>query len=250
MSWQAIQSAPAASAARCFLFERDTFAFANELIWEYRFAPAAGRATTHWNKPPPSYAHHCFVLVRSARQFLYHARFDSTQPQADVETYGRLIRTVVARNPRHPSPPDKRVVIPGYDSLRAFSIAQEPVLKAHCGGAWQSYFLRSHWRIVLPMTRRHQARMARQLVSSFESRLAPIAHLVRFPRLTINHGIVLMDWSETPTELRFTAYDPNQPGQPTELSFDREQRTFFFPRNHYWPGGRVDVIEAYRGGLY
>lgn len=232
------------------MFERDTFAFANELVWEYRFDPATGQATTHWNKPPPRYAHHCFVLVRSARQFLYHARFDSAKPQTNAETYARLIRTVVARNPRRPSAPEDRVVIPGYDSLRAFSAAHEGLLKANCGGAWQSYFLRSHWRIVLPMTRSHQARMAWQLVDSFGPRLAPIAHLIRFPQLTINHGIVLMDWTETPAGLRFIAYDPNQPVRPTELVFDREQRTFFFPRNHYWPGGRVDVIEAYRGGLY
>ena len=250
MSWQAIQPRAPIAAARRFVFERDTFAFANELIWEYRFDPITGKATTLWNKPPPNYAHRCFVLTRSARQFLYHARFDAALPVTDGETYCRLIRTVVSRDPRRPGTPENRAVVPGYEGLRAFSLAHEPLLKTHCGGAWQSYFLRSHWRIVLPMTRAHQAKMAQQLVDSFAPRLAPIAHLVRFPQLTINHGIVLTDHAETPAGIRFSAYDPNVPAQPAELFFDREQRTFHFPRNHYWPGGRVDVIEAYRGGLY
>jgi hypothetical protein len=51
--------------------------------------------------------------------------------------------------------------------------------------------------------------------------------------------------AETETGLRFTAYDPNQPGRPTELSYHRAARTFYFPRNHYWAGGKVNVVEAF-----
>ena len=93
-----------------FQFERDTFAFPNELIWEYRLDPTTGQAITFRREPPPTYAHHCFVLIRSARQFLYHARFDPTQPVADAATYDRLIRAVVSRNPRLVSAPERRMV--------------------------------------------------------------------------------------------------------------------------------------------
>jgi hypothetical protein len=237
-------------APRRFVFERDTFAFANELVWEYRFDAATGRTTTVRNDPPPTYAHRCFVVARSARQFLYHARFDAALPAPDDPQCRRLIRDVLSRSPRLASVPGNEVIIPGYDGLRAFSQAQERLLKAECGGAWQSYFLRSHWRMVFPISRRHQDRTARQLVAAFPARIAPIVHLVRFPQLTINHGIVLFDWSETPTGLRFLAYDPNIPARPAELIYDRAMRTFIFPRNHYWPGGRVDVIETYCGWFY
>ena len=230
---------------RRFEFERDTFAFANELVWEYRLDPATQKMVSRKNDPPPAYAHRCFVLVRSARQFFYHARFDASLPVADEVNYARLIRQVVARNPRRCVTEGQRVVIPGYDSLRAFSVGQARVLKASCGGAWQSYVLRSHRRMILPISRRHQEKMASQLVKSLPVRRAVIAHLFRFPQLTINHGIVLYDMTETAAGLRFTVYDPNQPSQPTALDYDRADRTFYFPHNHYWAGGQVNVVEAF-----
>jgi hypothetical protein len=241
---------PVEQCTRSFQFERDTLAFANELVWEYRFEPNTGAMTTSRNEPPPTYAHRCFVMVRSVRQFLYHARFEAALPVADAQTYLRRIREVVSRSPRRPSPETEKIVIPGYDCLRSFSQAQKGLLKAECGGAWQSYFLRSHWRMILPVFRRHQERMAGRLAAALTARRAPIVHLVRFPQLTINHGIVLYALAETPSALRFMAYDPNVPEHPAELSYSRADRTFYFPRNHYWAGGRVDVIEVYRGWLY
>ncbi len=236
--------------ARPFLFERDTFAFANELFWEYRFDDRTGLTTTVDSSPPPAYAHRCFVMVRSIRQFLYHARFAPELPTTDPASYQRLIREVVARSPRRVAPDEQRVVIPGYDGLRAFSRAHEPLLKAECGSAWESYFVRSHWRMVFPVWRRHQEGVARQLVRALRERPAPIVHLFRFPRISINHGIVLFGSNEGDRELQFDAYDPNIPAHPVKLIFDRAGRTFRFPRQHYWAGGWVNVIEAYRGGLY
>lgn len=242
MIWQAVL-AP-------FQFDRDTFAFANELYWEYRLDPATGRVTTFRNEPPPTYAHRCFVMVRSARQFFYHAIFAPDQPRADAPAYRRLIRQVVSRSPRQPSPAERKIVIPGYDGLRAFSQAQAALLKAECGGPWQSYFLRSHWRMILPISRRHQERMAGQLARAVGEPRPAVVHLVRFPQLTINHGIVLFDLAQTNTGIRFTAYDPNVPAHPAELIYQRTERTFLFPRNHYWAGGPVNVIEVYCGWLY
>jgi hypothetical protein len=184
-------------------------------------------------------------MVRSARQFFYHARFEPARAVADERTYRGLIRGVVSRSPRRPSPDADKLVIPGYDGLRSFSQAQAALLKAECGGAWQSYVLRSHRRMILPISRRHQEGMAAQLTRSLPVRRAVIAHIFRFPQLTINHGIVLYDLAETETGLRFTAYDPNQPQQPTELNYHLADRTFYFPRNHYWAGGQVNVVEAF-----
>jgi hypothetical protein len=235
---------------RRFLFERDTFAFANELVWEYRFDPATGRLTTVRRAPPPTYWHRCFVMVRSARQFLYHARFEPGLPVADAAAYGALIRQVVRRSPRVPSPDPERIVIPGYDSLRSFSREQAGLLKAGCGGPWQGYFLRSHWRMVFPVWRRHQERMAEQLCHALREQPALIVHLFRFPHITINHGIVLFGATESQGEIEFQAYDPNIPEHPAKLVYSRTARTFSFPRTHYWAGGPLSVVEVYRDWPY
>ena len=241
---------PPVAPARQFDFERDTFSFANELVWEYRLDPATGSMVTLKNNPPRPYTHRCFVMVRSARQFFYHARFEARQPPVAADSYRRLIRQVVGRSPRQPSREPDKIVFPGYDGLRAFSQAHEALLKAECGGAWQSYVLRSHWRMVFPISRRHQENISARLLESFDQRAMPIVHLVRFPQLTINHGIVLFGHQETETEILFAAYDPNQPGHPTQLVYRRTEQTFHLPRNHYWAGGRVDVIEVFRGWIY
>jgi hypothetical protein len=234
-----------------FRFDRDTFAFAHELVWQYRFDPVTGAMTTFRSNPPPTHYHRCFVMVRSTRQFFYHARFEPGLPVAETEVYRRLIRQIVSRNPRGASAPlEKRIVFPGYDGLRAFSQAHEPLLKAECGSAWQSYFLRSHWRMVFPVPGWHQERIAQRLTRSLRTAGVPLVHLFRFPRITINHGIVLYSLEETEGEIRFEAYDPNIPAHPVKLTYDRARRAFTFPPACYWPGGVLSVIEIYCGGLY
>ena len=241
---------PAEHCPRPFRFERDTFTFANELIWRYRFDPVTGSTTTMRCHPHPTHSHRCFVMVRSARQFFYHAQFDPGQPVAEPQVYRQLIREVVSRSPRQASPAAEKIVIPGYDCLRSFSRAQEPLLKAGCGRAWESYFVRSHWRMVFPVGRRHQERMARQLIQSIPGHRAPIVHLFRFPRITINHGVVLFGATESDRDIQFDVYDPNIPDHPLKLTYERAARTFSLPRTQYWAGGALNLIEMYIGGLY
>jgi hypothetical protein len=232
---------------RRFEFERDSFAFANELHWEYCFDDATGKTTFSKRDPKPDYAHRCFVLTRAARQFLYHARFEETRSaDGNKPDWRRRIQEVTRRSPRVPCQPGEEVLFPGYASLREFSRAHEFLLKAECGGAWRSYVLRSHWRMVFPITRAHQARTAEQLLAEITRGAAPIVHLVLFPKLTINHGMVLFDARETPRGVIFLAYDPNDPAKPSEITFDAATRTFSLPANRYWIGGVLDVIEIYR----
>src|SRR5690242_19863092 len=69
-----------------FVFQQDTLAYANQLVWEYYF-DTNGKWRSKPREPKPDYTHHCFVVARSARQFFEHARFDPTQPLADNATY-------------------------------------------------------------------------------------------------------------------------------------------------------------------
>lgn len=141
-------------------------------------------------------------------------------------------------------------MIPGYTNLHAFSEAQAPLLKSECGGAWQSYFQRGHWRMIFPLSHRHQERMAKQFADSLRRNSPPVVHLIRFPRLSINHAVVLFDSKESEKEIEFAVYDPNNPEQPAKLIYDRVARRFSFPAGHYFVGGRVDAYEIYHGWNY
>ncbi len=76
--------------------------------------------------------------------------------------------------------------------------------------------------------------------------LPPIVHLVRFPQLTINHGMTVFAVEQTEGKTCFQAYDPNVPTKPAKLTFDHAARSFTLPANRYWPGGKLEVIEIYR----
>jgi hypothetical protein len=235
--------------SRPFDFHTDTFAYGNDLVWEYHF-DAHGKWVHERREPPSDYTHHCFVVARSARQFFENATFAPDQPVADEKTYRRLISRVVSVDPSHPLPDAKRIVIPGYANLREFSAGQEHLLKDECGGAWQSYFQRGHWRMVWPFSRAHQKRTAEQLLADLRENRPPVVHVVRFPQLTINHSVLIFGATESEKEIAFSVYDPNKPDSPKTLNFDRATQTFDFAGNDYWPGGRVDIYEIYRSWNY
>jgi hypothetical protein len=234
---------------RPFNFQTDSFSYANELVWEYHFDDK-GKWVHQPREPAPDYTRHCFVVARSARQFFENAKFDTNQPVASEATYRHLVQRVVSVDPAHPLPDSKKIVIPGYANLRDFSGTNETLLKEECGGAWQSYFQRGHWRMIFPFSRAHQERTAKQLVSDLKENRPPVVHVVRFPQLTINHAVLLFDAKETEKEIQFSVYDPNKPEAPKMLTYDRATRTFNFPGNDYWPGGRVDIYEVYRSWNY
>lgn len=240
---------PAASASRPFQFERDTFAFANELVWEY-FYDHEGNWTTQKQSPKPTWSHRCFPMTRAARQFFHGARFDASQPATNCTTYRQLVREVLKTNPRHPPPGTARVVIPGYASLREFSAAHASLIQEACGGAWRSYVQRGHWRMVFPFSRSHQEQTARNLLSGLSQEGPRIVHVLRFPKLSINHALLVYGARETPERIEFLVYDPNQPEGPAPLTYDRARRSFLFPPNRYFPGGPVDVYEVYHRWNY
>jgi hypothetical protein len=236
-------------AARPFNFKADTFAFSNQLRWVYEY-DSEGKWSTHTRYPKATYSQHCFVVARSARQFYENATFDPSRPVADDSTYRQLIRKVVSTNPRHPASAGRKIIIPGYANLHDFSAAHETLLKQECGGAWQSYVQRGHWRIILPFRRAQQARVAEDLIQHARKGDPVVVHIVRFPQLTINHAVVFFDATDKPDQIAFRIYDPNQPSEPRLITYDKAKRTFFFAPNDYFPGGRVDAYEVYNKWNY
>ena len=62
----------------------------------------------------------------------------------------------------------------------------------------------------------------------------------------MNHGMVLFGVEKYENGYRFQAYDPNDPEKPSVLTYEHAKRTFSLPRNLYWSGGFLNIIEIYR----
>lgn len=238
-----------APAGTTFRFGADTFAFENETVWEYRRDPATGRLEWRRHEPRPEFSMRCGNMARAARQFRVHARFDASLPRVDDATYARLVADVLARDPRRSVPAPDPVVVPGYPDLAAFSRDHEALVKADLGGPWASYYQRGNWRMIFPFPPWQQQAVAGDLVAALRRGELPIVHVVRYPRITVNHMLLVFDVEETPTAIRFRTYDPNDPAAPVALVWDRASRTFEYPRTVYFLGGPVKVYPVYDGVL-
>jgi hypothetical protein len=231
-----------------FDFQRDTFAFANETVFEYNIPPSKG-APKPRHEANSDYTLHCFVMARSARQFFQHARFDPTQRKVTDAAYAELVRRIVATDPREDRPNEPAIVIPGYPNLRAFSAARGQVLKEQLGGAWQSFLQRGNWRIMLPFPAEQQQATAAELVESLQQNRPPVVHVVTHS-LSINHAVLLFGAVLHRETISFAMYDPNDPRAPRALEFNRRTGTFRFPTTAYFRGGPVDVYEVYTGWAF
>lgn len=231
-----------------FAFPRDTFAFANITVWEYDVDPASGAIAWRPRVPPPDFALRCGTMARLARQFWAGARFDPSAPVADEATYRRLVTTIADGDPRRPA--EEPVVIPGYADLRTFSAAHPELLKDAMAGAWQSHLQRGNWRMIFPFSPGHQRREAERLLDDLARGWPPVVHVLRFPRTTINHLVLVYAAEETPAEIRFAAYDPNDAERPVTLVWDRAAELFRYPATPYFPGGPVRAYAVYDGLLY
>jgi len=228
----------------------DTFAYANETTWDYRISPD-GRALT-WTprEPPPAVALRCGVMARAARQFWVHAVFDPSAPRPPRAEAERLAAEVLARDRRRKTPAPDPVVIPGYPDLHAFSAEHAAFLQQAVGGSWETYVQRGNWRMIFPFSERHQQRTAETLLEEVQGGQPALVHVLRFPKLMLNHVVVFYRADARADEIRFAAYDPNQAGTPIEVRYDRGARTFSFPRTDYFPGGPIRLYEIYDGALY
>jgi hypothetical protein len=166
----------------------------------------------------------------------------------DAAAYTRLVREVMATDPRRPAA--RRIVIPGYADLRSFSAAHATLLQANVSGAWTSQLQRGNWRMIFPFTASHQAATAESLRADLARGWPAVVHVLRYPLLTINHMVLVYAVDETPAELRFVAYDPNEAERPIVLAYDRVTSRFSYPPTSYFPGGPVRAYEIYDGLLY
>ena len=206
-----------------FAFPDDAFAFANITVWEYDVDPSTGDIQWRPREPPPDFSLRCGTMARLARQFWANARFDPAAPP---------------------------VVIPGYRSLHEFSATHRELLVRLMAGPWQSYLQRGNWRMIFPFPPGQQRDQAARLLDALAQGWPPVVHVLRYPRTTINHLVLVYAAEETPSEIRFQVYDPNDAEKTVMLTWDRAAELFNYSTTPYFPGGPVRAYEVYDGWLY
>jgi hypothetical protein len=75
-----------------------------------------------------------------------------------------------------------------------------------------------------------------------------VAFLTTYPRLSINHSILIFkrkSFSPNPGVERYLVYDPNHPESPRELTWSPHTRSFSYQKDWDFVGGFVRVYQVY-----
>ena len=196
-------------------FAADTFAFRND-------------SRIHHRGKPDLYSNWCFVIARAVVQFQRFARFEPGMPRASADEYRDLVRRVT-RLPawRMPLPPEDRVVIPGFASLRELTAAETAAVKTGLGGRLWSLLHWTNWRLVYPHPRAHQERIAAETIAELQAG-RPVQWLISdFPRIALNHSVLVYEYRLAGAgAVDFAVFDPNDPATPGVIRFDRQERRF------------------------
>jgi hypothetical protein len=239
--------------ASIFRFDHDTFAFANETVFEYHDGHPQLRgpstAATHQKR----YASRCFVMTRAVLQFHKFARFDSRGARLDDRALAERIR-VVTRQPAWEKawPFDRRIVFHGYANLRRMSEARGRVLQDNIGSGWPTYFRVGNFRMVHEHSRAYQEQTHARLDAALARGELFVVYLSTFPSLTINHAVLVYArrsgsarGAKTKRIDRYAVYDPNHAKGPRELTWLPGESGFAYQKDWDFVGGSVQVYQIY-----
>lgn len=238
---------PSSAPPRSFDFDRDTLAYANNNQWIYEFVAGPDGETVEHRPSGADHTQRCTMMSRATRQFFHTARFDPAAPPVSDDAYAALVQRVLDSDPRRQQPANEPVTIPGYADLRSLSRDKESLLKELVGGTATGYKQRGNWRMIFGFPPEHQRDVAQRLVDDLDRGHPPLVHIANFPKIDINHTVLVIGVEQTPLELRFDIYDPNNAEEPVRLVYDRAGAQFLFARTDYFRGGRAKVYEVYDG---
>jgi len=232
-----------------FHFPQDTFSFSNQLYLDYQTTRKGDvRVQRRADAKTPDYSRHCFVLVRSVLQFQRFAEFRPDLPALTEDEYRSRVQELV-RIPVWSNGPANRVQLPGYSDLYSFSGAHTLMLQRSLGIWWPSYWRVGNWRIVFPVPRSGQDRLAHWLQNRLDTGNVEAIYITRMK--PINHCLVAYAYAKQSNgDLLFFVYDVNQPGKKVHLRYQTANRSFYYDRTPYYPGGLVSVMKLYVSPLF
>jgi hypothetical protein len=241
--WALALLAPLAG-AKPFEFPADTFSFSNQLYFDYQVKPGGGLTIQkRANGKVPDYSRHCFVMVRGMLQFHKFAEFRPDLPRVSDQEYRQRILQL-SRIPVWSSGPKEKVQFPGYADLHRFSADHVLALQKNLGLWWPSFWRLGNWRIVLPVPRSGQRRLAYRLRESLDQGVIQSVYITRFK--PINHCLVVYRYeAQQDGDLVFFVCDVNQAGKLVHLHYRRSDESFYFDKSWYYPGGLVNVLPLF-----
>jgi hypothetical protein len=246
-AFAAVAFARADVAAAEFRFDRDTFAFANQTVFEYHEGHASLRKSSATKKD--AYNRHCFVMCRTAAQFKKFARFEPRSAPLDDASLAARIRAITRQAAwSEPLPENQRIVFPGYKDLKEMSKARRELVQLNIGHGWPSYFRISNARMMFQDGTGYQEETHARLNAVLARGELFVAFLTTYPRFTINHSVLiykLKSSSPNPGADRYLVYDPNHPELPRELTWSAHDRAFSYQKDWDFVGGLVRVYQVY-----
>jgi len=241
--------ASATAWSRPFNFQSDTFAFKNQLYYDYKsISDTEIQIFKRRHGKAPDFSRHCFQMCRAVVQFYKFAEFRPDLPKASESEYREVVRRI-SRVPAWSSGPKTKIIVPGYTDLRSFSLGETLVIQKNLGRWWPSFWRVGNWRIVFPVPRCGQECMANWLRNEIEHGRIQTVYITRMK--PINHCLVAYHFAEQPSgDIVFEVYDANQPGKLVHLTYRRSDRSFYFDKTWYYRGGLVSVMRLYANPLF
>jgi hypothetical protein len=231
-----------------FDFKSDTFAFKNQTYYDYKVVSATEIEIIRRHGKVPDFSRHCFQMCRAVVQFYKFAVFRPDLAKVSDPEYGEIVRKI-SRIPVWSSGPTAKIAVPGYNDLRSFSLGEALVIQKNLGLWWPSYWRIGNWRIVFPVPRAGQERIAKWLRNEIEHGRIQTVYITRLR--PINHCLVAYHFADQPSgDIVFDVYDVNQPGKVVHLTYRSSDRSFYFDKTWYYHGGLVSVMKLFAGPLY
>jgi hypothetical protein len=246
-AFAAVTLARASGTRSDFRFDRDTFAFANQTVFEYHEGHASLRKGSATRQD--AYNRHCFVMSRTVVQFKKFARFEPGSSALDDASLAARIRAVTHQAAwMEPLPDNQRVVFPGYKDLKEMSKARRELMQLNIGHGWPSYFRISNTRMMFQDGTGYQERTHAQLNAMLARGELFVAFLTTYPRFSINHSVLIYKLkasSPNPGVDHYLAYDPNHPESPRDLTWSAQDHAFSYEKDWDFVGGFVRVYQVY-----
>ena len=235
--------------ATAFNFERDTFAFQNATVLKYKNGRPTLERRSAVGDPSNQYTRACFVMTRTAMQFHKFARFDPDGAPLNDKELAARIRKVTRRAPWHEAlPANQRINFPGYSNLRDMSKARRQVFQENIGSGFATYFRPGNFRMFFQHSPKYQEKTHAHLDAALARGDLFVGYLSTYPRLSINHAVLVYARKTTPLGNaieRYRVYDPNHAEAPRELTWSARDDSFTYQKDIDFVGGFTRVYQVY-----